>query len=108
MEYIVQLSRSRLLGLACHGRDNYRRYLDCCSVATIFCFAVKAIVYTDNWSLKRLLERIQYAKEEDVQHNGDCTPGFSGWLIAHSLLAVTAGRTGIEATCRNRQVVSRS
>ena len=68
------------------------------------------VTRSNDCSLKRLLERIQHAKEKDVQHNGDCAAGFPAWFAAHGLLAGPAGRTGvgITATCRNRQVVSRS
>ena len=74
------------------------------------CFAVKAVDRVSDRSLKGLLERIQHAKEKDVQHNGDSVTSFPNRLVATGFLAGPPGRTGvgITATCRNRQVVSRS
>ena len=69
----------------------FKRSLSCFAVK----FAVKAVDCVRDRSLKGLPERIEDAKEKDVQHNGDCAAGFPGWLIAISLLASKAGRTGV-------------
>ena len=58
-------------------------------------FAIKAVDSMRDRSLKGLPERIEDAKEKDVQHNGDRTAGFPGWLIATGLLAGSQGRAGV-------------
>ena len=52
-----------------------------------FIIVVNGVIIFISWSLKRLVERMNHAKEEDVQYNGDRVADFPGRFAADGLLA---------------------